>query len=544
VSANYRHLLTSHLIAAFVLAILLLTTSFAQKNGAESGHPGQLGGRVLGSQKQPMPTATLYLQSQNGNQTWVAVTDARGNYVFSAIPGGTYGLRVRTNGTESAQNSITIADGEKKYVDVMVDANNALQLKPAELPQFYDQPEFTVAGVSDTTNLGGHGSGVETRTKEILATDVANLGASHVDRAPVPSTSEKRLRDAAEHDPRNFEINSQLGKLLLESGEAREAIPYLERAALANSGDHKNAYELAQAYKSAGDYGRARKTGRALLALNNTAELHHLLAEIEEQSGDPLQAVREYQTAAEMQESEAYLFDWASELLVHRAVEPSLTVFTKGNRLFPNSLRMLEGLAVALYASGSYDEAILRLCQASDAHVEDASPYLLMGKILSAESASSKTMNAKLERFAAVQPRNPMALYYYALSLSKLGNGAEDPEERLRIESLLQEAVKLDPKLGSAYLQMGVIRSQVQDLPGAIAAYEQAIYADGGLTEAHYRLAQAYRLSGDTAKSQSELRIYERLSKQEANADERRRHETQQFVYKLRGSSPVTQREH
>jgi tetratricopeptide (TPR) repeat protein len=488
--------------------------------------------------------ATLSLQSQNGKQNWVAVSDGRGNYVFPAIPGGTYGLRVRTNGTESAQNSVTITDGEKKYVDVMVDANNALHLEPAELPQFYDQPEFTVAGVTDTTNLGGHGSGAQTRTKEILATDVANLGASHVDPASVPSTSEKRLRDAAEHDPRNFGINSQLGKLLLESGKAREAIPYMERAAQTNSGDYSNAYELVLAYESAGDYERARKTGRALLALNNTAELHHLLAESEEQSGDPLQAVREYRTAAEMQESEPYLFDWGSELLVHRAVEPSLTVFTKGNLLFPKSIRMLQGLGVALYASGSYDQAILRLCEASDANVEDASPYLLMGKILSTENASSKIINARLEHFATVQPSNPMALYYYALSLSKLDNGAEDPEKRKKIESLLQKAVDVDPKLASGYLQMGVIRSQAQDLPGAIAAYEQAIYADGGLTEAHYRLAQAYRLTGDTAKSQSELRIYERLSKQEANADERRRHEIRQFVYKLRGSSPVTQREH
>jgi hypothetical protein len=91
---------------------------------------------------------------------------------------------------------------------------------------------------------------------------------------------------------------------------------------------------------------------------------------------------------------------------------------------------------------------------------------------------------------------------------------------------------------------MGVIRSQAQDLPGAIAIYEKAIYADAGLTEAHYRLAQAYRLTGETAKSTSELRIYERLSKQEADANERRRHEIQQFVYTLRSTSPMTQREH
>src|SRR4030081_1201430 len=40
-------------------------------------------------------------------------------------------------------------------------------------PQFYDEPRFTVAGVADTTNLGGHGSDTVVRTKEALAKDTA-----------------------------------------------------------------------------------------------------------------------------------------------------------------------------------------------------------------------------------------------------------------------------------------------------------------------------------------------------------------------------------
>src|SRR4030081_1370491 len=32
-------------------------------------------------------------------------------------------------------------------------------------PPFYDEPQFTVAGVADATNLGGHGSDTVVRTK-------------------------------------------------------------------------------------------------------------------------------------------------------------------------------------------------------------------------------------------------------------------------------------------------------------------------------------------------------------------------------------------
>ena len=57
--------------------------------------------------------------------------------------------------------------------------------KPASVPQnsqgqpeFFDEPQFTVAGVTDPTNLGGHGSNTVLRTKETLAKDVASLGAN------------------------------------------------------------------------------------------------------------------------------------------------------------------------------------------------------------------------------------------------------------------------------------------------------------------------------------------------------------------------------
>jgi tetratricopeptide (TPR) repeat protein len=183
------------------------------------------------------------------------------------------------------------------------------------------------------------------------------------------------------------------------------------------------------------------------------------------------------------------------------------------------------------------------LYEASDANIHDPAPYLIMGRIVSAESTSSKILNSKLERFVAVQPRNAMARYYYALALSKTEGQSQNLEDRKRIERLLQEAVELDPKLGSAYLQMGILRSQAQDPPGAIRAYHKAIDADPQLTEAHYRLAQAYRLSGETAKSQAELREYEHLSKLTADENERKRHEIRQFVYTLR-TSPINSEHH
>ena len=63
--------------------------------------------------------------------------------------------------------------------------------------------------------------------------------------------------------------------------------------------------------------------------------------------------------------------------------------------------------------------------------------------------------------------------------------------------------------------------------------------ADPQMEEAHYRLAQAYRQTGDAAKAATELQIYDRLAEESAQSAERQRHEIRQFVYTLRDPSPA-----
>jgi hypothetical protein len=66
--------------------------------------------------------------------------------------------------------------------------------------------------------------------------------------------------------------------------------------------------------------------------------------------GDDLETARAYQRAAELDPSESHIFDWGAELLTHRAAEQSIEVFSRGNKLFPRSTRMLLGLAAAFYS--------------------------------------------------------------------------------------------------------------------------------------------------------------------------------------------------
>jgi tetratricopeptide (TPR) repeat protein len=538
--------------AAFMLALIMLLGAAAilgQSVDSQSGHAGAatLQGSVRDSNGRPVANATVCLQARStpakDAQPVIVRTDSAGAYRFSAIRSDTYNLSAEMTGYATAtSDSITLKENESKTIDLTLELTKTADRQSlTALPQFFDEPHFTVAGVTDTTTLGGHGSDAIVRNREALVQATVSLGELSPRNSPPVSNNpaaERSLREAVDHDPKQFDANYKLGAFLVAEGKAREALPYLERASGVNPHDYDSAYELALARADSGDYQRARQDIQALLAEQSKsgqekAEPHHLLGEVDEKIGNPLDAVKEFQRAAELNPSESNLFDWASELLEHRAVEPAFEVFAKGNRLFPRSVRMLAGLGASWYARGSYENAAQRLCEASDLDPNDPYPYLLMGKMQAAETTQSEAIVERLRRFVRLQPQNALANYYYAVSLWKARKSADDSSSLPQIKSLLEKAVQLDPKLGPGYLQLGILYAEQRDFPSAIAAYRQAITAAPRLEEAHYRMAQLYRQTGETANAQAELQLYTQISKEQADETERQRHQVQQFVFQL-----------
>lgn len=527
-------------IAVCVLAVMAAVAPVrAQSHEQASAARGQgtVRGYVRDSNGRPMADATVFLQfapetESLATQPQITHADSEGAYRFAALRAGVYTLRAEVNGYDEAIiDPVNLAQKETKKIDLTLvstkasASQNAPPVKPAtekpgeQTPEFFDEPQFTVAGVTQATNSGGHGSDTVLRTTEALAKATVSLSKESAgsSSAATSAATESSLRDAVARQPENFEANRQLGKLLTDNGKAAEAVPYLERAAQLNPGD---------------------------------PELRHLLADVEEKLGNPLQAVREYQRAAELEPSEPNLFDWGTELLTHRALEPATEVFTKGNRLFPKSVRMLVALGVSWYARGSYDQAARCLANASDLAPDNPTPYLFLGKMQSAEGTLSAESIERLRRFAELQPDNALGNYYYAVSLWKQSASAvdtehdndRDNERSARVESLLQKAVHLDPKFGAAHLQLGILYSQRADFSRAISAYQKAIAVglkestpegDETLEVAHYRLAQAYLRTGNKTKAQEELQLHGRLIKKTKDNTERERREIQQFVISL-----------
>jgi tetratricopeptide (TPR) repeat protein len=537
---------------AMIIVVVLFTIQGASVHGQSASPNGSatLQGSVRDWHGRAVAAAIVYLRAKGGPQPLTAHTDSAGTYRFSALRHGEYVVRAElAKYGKATSGSFVLGENEIKSIDLTLESSKTAVSDPAPQTEFFDEPSFTVAGVTDSTNLGGHGSNAIARTKETLAKDTVSLGReSHAVPSPVASLSalDKSLREGVARDPGNFEANQKLGKLLVAEGKAREALSYLERASQLNPNSYENAYQLARAYAGSGDYQRARSQVRTLLTTQDrgaqdTAELHHLLGEVEGNLGNPVEAVREYQLAAGLNPSELNLFDWGSELLMHRAAQPAIEVFSKGNRLFPRSARMLLGLGAAWYASGSYEQAVQRFCDASDLNPADSTPYLFFGRLQSAETIPADRLVDRLERFVTLKPENALANYYYALTLWKKRKGPEDSENFVQVESLLQKAVHLDPKLGLGHLQLGILYSAQKDSRKAILAYQKAIEASPQMEEAHYRLAQIYKRTGENLKAQQELEVFDHLSKKRTEEVERERREIQQFVYKLRDQTPAAQ---
>jgi tetratricopeptide (TPR) repeat protein len=211
-------------------------------------------------------------------------------------------------------------------------------------------------------------------------------------------------------------------------------------------------------------------------------------------------------------------------LLRHRAPDAAAEVFGKGVRLYPHSVRMMLGVATAWYSAGVYAKAAQWFFQAADVDPTNPTPYLFLGKIQSREITQSAGYRERPARFAKLAPDNALANYHYAVSLCNQG-------DYTNARGLLERAVKLDPHLAPAHLQLGIVEHSISD-------FQKAVAADPTLAEAHYRLAEAYRLSGDAAKAKQEMAVYSKLAKESDESVERERREMQRFVVALRSSTP------
>jgi len=359
-----------------------------------------------------------------------------------------------------------------------------------------------------------------------LAANLSRLGK--LDRA------EREFKVAVKLEPHNFDANHNLGELYVQQGKLSAAMPFLEQAQHIDSSSYDNGYDLSLVYVLTGRAGDARVLIRELLKQKDTAELHNLLGQADERDGDFVAAANEYELAAHADPSESNLFDWGSELLLHRTLDPAVEVFQQATERYPKSARLMIGMGMALYSRGNYDDAVKALLKAADLSPSDPGCYLFLSKAYDSSPGQAEDVIERFRRFTVLQPKNARAVYYYAMSLWK-GKRAEDPTlDPHQVESLLQRAISLEPSFAEAHLQLGNLYSDERQFAIAVPEYVRALAHNADLADAHYRLGQAYVHTGQKDRAQEQFEIYQKLRAQHLADLDKQRAEIRQFVYSAR----------
>jgi tetratricopeptide (TPR) repeat protein len=503
------------------LAVCVVTASAATptlaKNASQvaAAKAITVNGAVHNAGGEPISGADIYLDDEKKTARAHATSADDGSFKLTVDHGGTYTVRAEKSGWMGDQSDpIELPRDANKRMELVMensrnqgaDSETKITATPASGQtataangangtngiEFSDEPNFTVAGVTDRSNLGLHGSDTTARTSDSLARETVRLK------------------------------NEDAEKMAHADAKATQK------------------YQNAVALESKGDLSGARDLTQRILATGDDPEGHHLLGDLDEKLNDPLGAVREYERAARMYPSEQNYFDWGSELLLHKAAQPAVEVFAKGASLHPQSARMLAGLGAAQYGVRSYEDAARSLCKASDLKPNESAPYLFLGQMEKTINVPLPCAEEKLAEFAEHQPANAAANYFYAVSLIKRGKDSRTAGDPRAAQTLLEKCVRLDPKYGAAYVELGALAFQRGDFAQAIKNYQQAIAVSPQLSEAHYRLSLAYKRSGDDASAKREMDAYQSAEKAERAQAEEQNRDLKQFLVILKSQPAAT----
>ncbi len=347
----------------------------------------------------------------------------------------------------------------------------------------------------------------------------------------------EQFRRALKLEPESFDTNHNLGEFYIQTGKIEAAIPFLEHAQEINPGSYDNGYDLAMAELLTGKLADARRRAQGLMKERDTGEIHDLLGQIEEKDGRFIAAANEFQTAAHLDPSEENLFDWGSELLLHRTYEPATEVFEEAVRRYPNSSRLLIGLAMALDWRGKFDEAVKALLAAADLNPLDARCYLFLSKAYDSSPNQAADVIERFRRYAELQPGNALAQYYYAMSLWKGKRVGDASLDLQAVQALLEKAIALDGSLAEADVQLGNLYADQHKYAESIPYYVRSLALNPNLSDAHYRLGQDYVHTGRKDQAQKEFDIYQHLRAQHLAEVDKEWAEVQQFVYAEKAAS-------
>ena len=378
-----------------ICAVLLLAAaSFGQA----------LSGRVVDGAGHGVGGAVVKLQ--DGGTAVQAVSDASGGFAFRNLRDGRYTVGAEAGGLHSDKVQTVVASG--------LSAGLVLRLGPQPM-EFLDKPDFSVAGVTDWTAVGGHGSDATLRTSESLAEKTLTLWA--------PGSAETGVDGSG----RALAVSHRLaGQAAERKGDAVAAVREFEQAT------------------------RLDPSEENYLAWGSELLLHRAVWEAAEIFHD---GTKRYPESARMRMA------WATALFAGALYEEAAAQLCRASDLRPTDVEAYRVLGeVELAAPATLACAEERLARYLKLQPRSAKANYLYAMALKkrGEAGDRVRVTELLTAAALLDPHDPEA----NLQLGILALSAKRYPEAM---GLLRKAIEADPKAAEAHYRLGVLYERTGD---------------------------------------------------------------------------------
>ena len=498
-------------IAAYISIMFASATLWATVAG-----PTSLSGVARDGAGKPLVGVRIALtRGENASLTFQTTSNSSGEYRFVSLAAGEYSLVAEHSGyATTGPLAVRIVSASIPLtVDLTLERSSSAQGADSQTAS-HSPLEFQSSGIRGVIDPGGYSASTGSAASGLLR-GIADMRRTDrrsdiADSKDWPCGLEAELRQAVAEHPEQEDANRRLGHFYAAHGQPAKAIPLFKRALQINGSDAVALRELTVALMQDGEFGEAKKVLLPLVKLQAEPDLHQLLARADEGSGMFQQAALEYRAAESKEPSEESIFGEGYELLLAGSIADGMGVFDAGIKMYPRSISLRVGAGTAQCLLGRTSEGLRSFLDATDIDPADPRPYSFLASASGISSDERDRVQASFKRFLDRKSDNGLASFFYALALSR-GSSAANAD---RIETLLLRAIQLEPNLAKAHLLLAEMYSRRSDYEDAVPEFEAAVRLAQDTSEAHYRLALAYKHIGRPEQAVREMEIF-RLSKKD-----------------------------
>lgn len=282
----------------------------------------------------------------------------------------------------------------------------------------------------------------ENNQQVTLAQDLLQIALEH-HRGGRLRRAEEGYRSILDREPANLEATHWLGVLLMQAGNADEALPLLKQASAARPQDAAFAYNVGQAYQALG------RLGEAIGAFDRAVSL-------------------------DASSTEALVSAGAARLLRQQPgdAEDALTLFNKAQLKGLGSPELCQHLAVALLRTGRFQEAIASCRRAIEQKPDYAEAHYHLG-VAYTQLGDMEEARRCIARAVELKPDYARALHGLAGMEASAGRWPE-------AEALLQRQVRANPASRDAHQALGIVLQRLGRWNEATVAFIRAMRASRG----------------------------------------------------------------